>query len=256
MVNITEVVPKLDLDDPRRATETVHRTLRELIYSGALPAGLTVSQVELSEALGVSRTPTREAFRMLQEEGLIDAQPNRRGRIAGFDAADVDATCAMRITLESLAMSLSFKVLDEAFLAEAREAIEAMEVDDQPGVSAAWHAAHRRFHRAFTVHAPGPLVEQLLTIAQRSDRYVRQAAVGVLHGWSHGRDDHRRILELATERRTDETIFASCQHFARTAVLLLADVAPEFEPVATRTAIGLVARSLGVAVAGHDRPAQ
>ncbi|HWH25373.1 MAG TPA: GntR family transcriptional regulator [Pseudolysinimonas sp.] len=249
MVAIDRIVPRLELEDPRRTTETVHSTLRELIYSGELPAGLIISQVELSEALGVSRTPLREAIRMLQEEGLIDAQANRRCRIAGFDATDVDSTCGSRIMLEALGMSLTLAHHDEEILKAALDALEEMEADEHPGVSSAWHAAHHRFHNSFTSHAPGALRDQLSAGAERAERYVRQLAQGVLMGWSHGREEHRRIYSLITERRVNEAIVATCQHYARTAVTLLADVSPEFEPAATRSAIRLVSRSLDAELA-------
>lgn len=243
MVAISEVVPRLKLEDPRRATETVHAALRELIYAGDLPAGLIISQVELSEALGVSRTPLREAIRMLQEEGLIDAEPNRRCRIAGFDAADVDSTCGSRIVLEALGMTVSLSRVDGEMLANALSALEEMESEDQPGVSPEWHAAHRRFHRSFTSGAPKPLREQLDSGSERAERYVRQLAQGVLISRSHGREEHRRIFTLVNDNKINEAILATCQHYARTAVTLLADASPEFEPAATRAALQLVARS-------------
>ncbi len=245
VVVIADVVPRLKLADPRRATEAVHVALRELIYSGDLPAGFIISQVELAGVLGVSRTPLREAIRMLQEEGLIDAEPNRRCRVAGFNAEDVDSTCGGRIMLEALGLSVSLGRFDEEMLLEALEALERMESDESPGVSAEWHAAHRRFHGAFRSRVPRSLREQLDAGSERAERYVRQLAQGARMGWStHGLEEHRNIYDLVSARRTSEAILATCQHYARTAVTLLADASPEFEPVSTRAAIRMVARSL------------
>ncbi|MGO4145674.1 GntR family transcriptional regulator [Paenarthrobacter sp. YAF11_1] len=244
MVALSEIVDRLDLDDPRRATEGTHARLRELIYSGVLPAGMIISQVELSEVLGVSRTPLREAIRMLQEEGLIDAEPNRRCRIAGFDAADVDSTYGSRLMLEALGMKLTLPFVDREILEQASQALDAMEADSEPGVSPTWHTAHHRFHRSFTSKAPKTLKAQIVAGDERADRYVRQLAQGIVMNWTHGREDHRRILELVNSGSYDEAIVATCQHFARTAVTLLLDVAPEFEPAATRAAVNLVATAV------------
>src|SRR4051794_15338850 len=71
------------------STLAAYNMLREAVLSGALPAGSTLSQVELSARLGVSRTPLREAVRLLQNEGLIESEHNRRVRVAPISIEDV-----------------------------------------------------------------------------------------------------------------------------------------------------------------------
>src|SRR3954453_2817779 len=66
----------------RQGLDYVHRTIREAILDGTLEPGTTMSQVMLADELGVSRTPLREALRMLQNEGLIESEPNRRVRVS------------------------------------------------------------------------------------------------------------------------------------------------------------------------------
>src|SRR3989442_15785189 len=62
--------------------------LRRLILDGAIPNGASISQSELSERLGVSRTPLREAMRVLQAEGILHPGP---GRPTSLNALDVGA---------------------------------------------------------------------------------------------------------------------------------------------------------------------
>jgi DNA-binding GntR family transcriptional regulator len=57
--------------------------------------------------LGVGRTPLREALRMLQREGLVEAEPNHRVRVADFSIPDLEQLYAMRISLEALAIRLT-----------------------------------------------------------------------------------------------------------------------------------------------------
>ena len=91
----------------RDMTWTVYSSLRESILNGTLPPGESLSQVQLANQLGVSRGPLREAVRMLQREGLVEAEVNRRGRVSSFSIDDLEQLYAMRIVHESLAIRIN-----------------------------------------------------------------------------------------------------------------------------------------------------
>src|SRR3954447_3872142 len=91
----------------RDNVEQVYRRVREAILEGEIAAGQTMSQVALADELGVSRTPLREALRMLQAEGLIDGEPNRRVRVAQLSIAGLEELYTIRIPLEVTALRLS-----------------------------------------------------------------------------------------------------------------------------------------------------
>src|SRR3989440_12470488 len=78
----------------------LHEHLRRLILDGAIPNGASISQVELAERLGVSRTPLREAMRMLQAEGIIHAEHGRRTRVTALDVGDIDTVYGTRVLME------------------------------------------------------------------------------------------------------------------------------------------------------------
>src|ERR1700759_3859515 len=96
-------------DSPSRRdnVEQVYRRVREAILTGEIEAGAAMSQVALADELGVSRTPLREALRMLQREGLVDAQANRRGTVKPISATDLEELVVMRVALEPEAVRLS-----------------------------------------------------------------------------------------------------------------------------------------------------
>jgi len=71
-------IRKVDLPEARQAIPHVHAYLRECILDGTLQPGTKLSQVSLAAQLGISRTPLREVLRMLQEEGLVEIEPNQR----------------------------------------------------------------------------------------------------------------------------------------------------------------------------------
>src|SRR3954467_13315342 len=96
---------------PRRDNvEQVYRRVREAILEGEIAPGSVMSQVALADALGGSRTPLREALRMLQSEGLVDAQTNRRVTVKPISATDAEELVAMRVALETEATRVVTRV--------------------------------------------------------------------------------------------------------------------------------------------------
>jgi GntR family transcriptional regulator, rspAB operon transcriptional repressor len=67
-----------------------YEQLRSKILLGELAPGATFSQVQLASQLGISRTPLREAVRLLQTEGLLDSEPNRRVRVSPLTTEDFE----------------------------------------------------------------------------------------------------------------------------------------------------------------------
>src|SRR4051794_18180927 len=79
----------------RDNVERVSRRVREAILEGEIAGGTVMSQVAMADDLGVSRTPLREALRMLQSEGLVDAQANRRVTVRPISATDLEELVVM-----------------------------------------------------------------------------------------------------------------------------------------------------------------
>jgi DNA-binding GntR family transcriptional regulator len=242
-VRLDHIEP-LDLPDGRRASVTVHAHLRQLILDGALPPGSVLSQVELAKALGVSRTPLREALRMLQEEGLIEAEPNRRSRVTGFDPADLDSVYASRVVL---GVALTVPRLSDADVAEAAAHLESGRTKLDGGDVDGWREEHAAFHATLVMHAGDHLLRTINSFAQRGERYLRIAQQWHAGAWWAVDDvQHQVILDAARSRRRDLAATQVARHLARTALAVMADVAPEREPVAVRAALQMLAGLMAV----------
>src|SRR5690242_19751293 len=92
----------------------VYERLRGAILRGDFSADQEISQPQLARELGISRTPLREVLRMLQREGLVVAQANRRLQVAGTSLPDLEQIYATRLPLEALAARFSVPRLDFA----------------------------------------------------------------------------------------------------------------------------------------------
>src|SRR5690606_21694604 len=101
--------------------------LRRLILSGELPPGERLREVPISERLGVSRTPVREAFRTLAAEGLIDLLPNRSVEVSEINNEDAADAFAVLGVLEALAAQFACDRMPEDKVQTLRDLQATME---------------------------------------------------------------------------------------------------------------------------------
>jgi DNA-binding GntR family transcriptional regulator len=117
--------------------------IRALILSGEMQPGTRLSQLELADRLGISRTPVREALRRLAGEGLVDALPQRGFRVADLGLEAVMRRLEVRLLLEPGIARLAVERAQPPDLAALRNAI-ALENDATD--AEAIHDASRLFH--------------------------------------------------------------------------------------------------------------
>ncbi|MET8977937.1 GntR family transcriptional regulator [Streptomyces sp. NPDC004539] len=239
--------PSVPPDDPagelapgRRLALDVHQRLRAMILNGELPPGSVVPQAAMARELGVSRTPMREAFRLLQEEGLICARPDQRARVRAVDPEDLDDVYGTRIVLESLAVTVTAPTLTAEDLDRMADALRRMrELADTGGVDD-WHAVHKEFHRIPT-QAVGVHMERMLaSLAEQSERYTRLAHLGGPVSCARADQEHEALLTALRAHDPAEAVRVLARHFARTGLSMLADLSPEYEPRSTRTGLAMV----------------
>jgi DNA-binding GntR family transcriptional regulator len=229
---------------------TIHKQLRERILAGHIPAGTVLSQVQLAESFGVSRTPLREALRMLQEEGLIQAESNRRARVATFELEDLAAIAAQRIMLSALSTYITVPHLDQADLAKLADAYQAMARATDAGDVAAWRAADAAFHAAHYCRAPVRLHQEVTRLAERNDLYRSVWLRDTPHQDQQTVIEHERILNACRERNVLEATHGIARHQARIAITVMTHAVPEREPTTIRAALQLV---LGLGFNSGDR---
>ena len=92
-------------DQPLR--DVVFRALRQAILKGKLLPGERLMEMQLAKKLGVSRTPIREAMRMLELEGLVKMVPRKGAEVAGITEKNLRDVLEVRRALEELAIELA-----------------------------------------------------------------------------------------------------------------------------------------------------
>lgn len=91
----------------RNASDVASELIREAILAGRLAPGARLKEQELAQALGISRTPVREALLLLQAEGLIESSPNRGAMVRAYSSEELTDMYELRALLEGHAARLA-----------------------------------------------------------------------------------------------------------------------------------------------------
>lgn len=107
--------------------DVVFQTLRESILKGEMKPGERLMEIHLANRLGVSRTPIREAIRMLELEGLVTMVPRRGAQVAQISPKGLKDVLEVRQALEALAMELACERITEEEIGSLRKACDAFQ---------------------------------------------------------------------------------------------------------------------------------
>lgn len=167
-------------------TRRAYDAVRGSIANGEFPPGAWLREPFVASSLGLSRTPVREALRMLAAEGVVELVHNRGARVVRWTAADIDEIYRLRALLEGHGAGMAARDATPSQVAELRRLAERYEqaVDDDagaPGLSAqcnnAFHAAvvaasgSSRLRTLLDVISSVPLVTQALQRYTDDDRH-------------------------------------------------------------------------------------
>jgi len=224
---------------PYQRNGSLHEHLRRLILDGVIPNGASLSQVELAERLGVSRTPLREAMKMLQAEGIVEADHGRRTRVTALDVGDIDTVYGVRVLMEGAGMLVTVPALDRAKIAELAEAVVEMRKHAADVNADVWARAHRRFHRALVPEAGREFARTLSTYFDRAERLRRMFQTEEIAGGLRLTEEHEAILRACRAKNASKAAALVARHSSRAALALMAQIAPEREATLVRTALQL-----------------
>ncbi|MBN9496580.1 MAG: GntR family transcriptional regulator [Alphaproteobacteria bacterium] len=174
--------------------------LRQMILDGELPPGARLSERALGERLGVSRTPLREALRMLASEGLVRHEPNRGAVVAPLDRADIEATFELLAALEGLAGELAARRIDAAQLAEIKALHFEMRAHHARGDRAAYFRANQEIHRHIAAAAANPVLVETFERLNARVKRVRYAANLTPERWAKAVEEHERMIAALDAR--------------------------------------------------------
>lgn len=175
--------------------DLAQKRIRELIITGAFKPGQQLKEEELCSRFQISRPPIREAFKMLEAEGLVTRRPRRGVFVAEMTAKDIWEIYTLKAVTYQMAASLAMAVMTAEDVAALEAAVARM-----AAVAAGWPVDLRQYqlhHRTFHETIMTLAGNERLSRIERNLRYqVSRISYTSLNDPGHLRDSvayHRRI---------------------------------------------------------------
>ena len=185
---------------PRAALhEQAAQRLRQMLVEGQIAPGAKLNERELTERLQVSRTPLREAIKMLAAEGLVELLPHRGAVAVSLGEADVQNTFEVMAGLEGQSGELAAQRITREELAE----IQAMHFEMLAAYTrrdlSAYYGLNARIHSAISAAAKNPVLTTVYNQVNARLQALRFRSNQDGEKWKRAMKDHDRMIEaLAT----------------------------------------------------------
>ena len=180
--------------------EETTRRLRDLIIRGELEAGARLNERELTEQLGISRTPLREATRRLASEGLVELLPHRGAIVAPIDAARVRDALEVMGALEAYAGEIACARATDAEINEIRALHFEMLADRAREDHQSYFARNQAIHFRIIDCARNEVLSQTYRVLNDRVRRVRYQANVNRQRWDQAIAEHEEILAALVAR--------------------------------------------------------
>lgn len=173
----------------------VYSALEEAILAGEFKKGDALTELSLSERLGVSRTPVRGALHRLAEEGLIALSPNRGAVVVGITTDDLVDIYRIRMRLEGLASAMAAANMTEDEKHALAESVELSEFYIQKQDTEHLKELDTAFHSAIYQASGSRMLCKILSDLHRNIKAYRKLSLTVPGRLENSVREHREILE-------------------------------------------------------------
>lgn len=192
--------------------DVVFNTLREAILKGELKPGERLMELQLAAKLGVSRTPIREAIRMLEQEGLAVTVPRKGAEVAKMTEKDMEDVLQIREALDELAVSIACEQITREEIEELKETMREFEESAKTRDVRKIAGADVKFHDIIYQATRNPkLVNMLSNLREQMYRY-RVEYLKDEKNYPMLVREHSQIVAGLSEKNKDKVTAAMHQH--------------------------------------------
>jgi len=174
--------------------------LRAMILDGELAPGEKVPEKDLCERFGVSRTPLREALKVLANDGLVTLTPNRGAMIADLTLEDLEEAFPVIGALESLAGEMACANITDAEITGIKKLHTEMVAHYESRALKPYFAINQQIHEMILAAARNQTLSSLYRALEGRVRQARYLANMSTSRWAQAVEEHERMI-LALEAR-------------------------------------------------------
>lgn len=204
------------LERPKSLRELALEHLRNSIIDGSLKMGQVLSERKISEELGVSKSPVREALAQLRDEGLVSIEPQKGARVFSLSEPEVAQICDFRQAIETAAFELALQRDPKGLADEMQRVVKDMERERSRGNEKGYLSLDTAFHHLIFEHAGNDYLTASYT------RYIGKIAALRTHlaklpqHTDLSFDEHRKIAAAVREGDMAKIKSLLMEHIDRT----------------------------------------
>ena len=201
---------------PRALYEEVAELLRQRIFRRELEPGSWIDELKIADEYGISRTPLREALKVLAAEGLVTMKVRRGAYVTEVSSQDLADVYHLLSLLESDAAGVVATKATDAELAELQALHKELEITAKPGKANTdqFFALNERFHMRLLAIANNRWRDQMVTDLRKVMKLNRHNSLLKTGRIEESLAEHRAIMAALLARDAESTQQCMREHFA------------------------------------------
>lgn len=193
-------------------TTLAYEYIKNRILSFQLSPGVKISDEEVAQRLGTSRTPVREALNRLTEQGLVESRPNRGFAVKVFTKKEVEDHYVLRESLESLAVELTMRNLDQKKIKSLRELLKTYPALMKSQDLARFNDGDERFHDLVVLFSGNSALYETLRNLHGKIRIIRRYDHIRSSSFGETYQEHSQILDYMIKGQVAKAKKAMSDH--------------------------------------------
>lgn len=217
-------------------TQQARELLRKAIVDGVLALGTPLSEQALSDELGVSRTPLREALHALQGEGLVEIEPYKGTRVFALTPAKLAQLSQFRVTVETAALELAMQNAGPTLVGRLGEIVAEMQQCVAHTDTARYGELDTALHEAVITHCGNEYLVQAHRVVGSRLAVLRNLLRHDAETIKRSCNDHACLLQLVEKGKTADAVAFLRKHITNGTAFFAASLEGVLEASAPRQA--------------------
>ncbi|OLS02840.1 GntR family transcriptional regulator [Tissierella creatinophila] len=189
--------------DSKSLSMSVFEELEEKILNGKIKPGENLTEIKLSSDIGVSRTPVREALRMLEQKNLVQITPNKGAIVLGINEKDLNDIYTIRMNIEGLGSRWTVENITDEQIKELKEIVELQEFYMMKNSLEQINQLDAKFHEKMYEYSNSRTLQHMLSDLHHMIKRYRKISFNSKGRTEKAIQEHREILEAVINHDPD-----------------------------------------------------